>query len=233
MCSVMVVIFSICLRGVSYSKVEMSGYIMTQIIGEGWIYTMKGRNKMKKWLPIMIVLLAITLAACKGKEADNKVELDEEALENVHESGMPIVEEPIELDFFAGKAPASADDWNDVMIFNEYEDMTNININWEMIPHDSLSEKRNLALGGGKLPDAFHSAFMPVSDIFKYGKQGTFIELNDLIDDYAPNLKAILEENPDIEKAITFPDGNIYSFPTIFSPDFLSLLTYVKPWVRE
>src|SRR5699024_8161269 len=141
---------------------------------------------MKKWLPIIMVMFVLSLAACKGKEADGDV-LNEEALENVNETGMQIVKEPIELDFFAGKAPASADDWNDIMIFNEYEDMTNIKINWEMTPHDSLSEKRNLALGGGSLPDAFHSAWMPVSDIFKYGKQGTFIKLNDLIDEYAPN----------------------------------------------
>jgi len=188
---------------------------------------------MKKWLPLMMILLVLALAACKGKDDDNGVEIDEEALENMNETGMPIVEEPIELNFFAGKAPSSADDWNDVMVFNEYEEMTNIDINWEMIPHESLSEKRNLALGGGKLPDAFHSALIPASDLFKYGKQGTFIELNDLIDEYAPNFKKILEENPEVEKLITFPDGKIYAFPTIFSPDFLSVLTYVKPWVRE
>src|SRR5690625_940260 len=105
--------------------------------------------EMKKWLPLMIILLVLSLAACKGEDNDSSAQLDGDDLENVKESCMPIVEEPIELDFFAGKAPSSADDWNDV-VFNEYAKMTNININWEMVPHDSLSEKRNLSLGGGK-----------------------------------------------------------------------------------
>src|SRR5699024_5042991 len=112
-----------------------------------------------------------------------------------------IVEETITLDFFAGKAPSTNDDWNDVLIYNEYEDMTNIDINWQMVPFDSMEEKRNLALSGGELPDAFHSAGMPTQDLIKYGQeQGILIPLNDLIDEYAPNFKQILEEYPELEK---------------------------------
>src|SRR5699024_12384818 len=64
----------------------------------------------------------------------------------------------------------SSDLWNDVMIFNEYKEMTNMNINWKLIPDEGLEEKRNLALSGGTLPDAFHNASIPVKDIFKYGR---------------------------------------------------------------
>lgn len=179
----------------------------------------------------MVSILLVVVTAC-GNEAKD-VKKDEDALDNVNEEGMPIVEDSITLDFFAGKAPATADDWNDVMIFNEYEDLTNIDINWEMVPHEGLGEKRNLALASGSLPDAFHSAVIPVKDIFKYGQQGTFIKLNDLIDKYAPNLKKIFEEYPEVEKAITFPDGNIYSFPTLDDPDFLSMRFGAVPWIRQ
>jgi len=179
------------------------------------------------WFGVVILLL---LSACGsgGKSAVQKEDLD-----NVNESGMPIVDEEIELDFFAGQSPASADDWNDVMIFNEYKEMTNMNINWKLIPDEGLEEKRNLALSGGTLPDAFHNASIPVKDIFKYGKQGTLISLNDLIDDYAPNLQALFEENPEIGKALTHPDGNIYSLPTLDDPEFLSLRISAEPWFRQ
>src|SRR5699024_6647790 len=38
---------------------------------------------------------------------------------------------------------------------------------------------------------------------------------------------------PDIRKAITMPDGNIYAFPTIHDPEFTALVINSKPWYRE
>src|SRR5699024_11067662 len=146
---------------------------------------------------------------------------------------MPIVDKKITLDFFAGKAPATHEDWNDVLIYNEYEDISNIDINWEMVPFDSLSEKLNLALSGGSLPDAFHRANISSQDLLKYGEQGTLVPLNDLIDEYAPNFKAILEEYPELEKSITLLDGNIYSFPLVVDPDFVSYRLGTTPWINE
>src|SRR5699024_2130572 len=53
-----------------------------------------------------------------------------------------------------------------------------------------------------------------------------------LIEEYAPNVAKVLDENPDIRKGLTFPDGNIYSIPTVYSPDFPSLLVGAKGWVN-
>src|SRR5699024_3218072 len=96
-----------------------------------------------------------------------------------------------------------------------------------------ITEKLNLALGSGNLPDAFHTTFMSNNDMMKYGEQGVFIPLNDLIDEYAPNFKKILEDNPVIKKQITFPDGNIYGFPKITDEDFIAYRTKAKPWINE
>ena len=188
--------------------------------------------KVNKLFIIFGAFVMLMLGACSKDESAGG-EVSEEAKDNTNETGMPIVEEEIKLNFFAGKSPATAEDWNDVMVFNEYEEMTNIDIEWEMVPHASLSEKRNLALASGNMPDAFHSASMPVADILKYGQQGLFIPLNDLIDQYAPNLKKIMEENPDVKKALTFPDGNIYSFPQMAEPELLSYRIGPLPWINE
>src|SRR5699024_2553073 len=104
----------------------------------------------------------------------------------------------------------------------EYEERTNIHIEWEQTPKASLDEKRNLRLASDDLPDAFYAAEIPVHDVYKYGEQGTFIKLNNLIDEYAPNLKKLMEEEPSIEAAMTFPDGGIYTFPYLRSPDFMA-----------
>src|SRR5690625_5817311 len=115
---------------------------------------------------------------------------------------MPIVEEPIELDIFAGKSATTADDWNDVLLLNEYKEMSNVDITWNQVPADGLDEKRNLALASGDLPDAFYAANISIADLQKYGDQGTFIPLNDMIDEYVPNISTVLVDSPDIRKEI-------------------------------
>ncbi len=180
-----------------------------------------------------MMLTLLFLAACANDDKKNSAVGNEKALENLTDTEMPIVKEEITLNFFAGKAPATADNWNDVMIFNKYKEMTNINVKWEQVPHASLAEKRNLALAGGNLPDAFHNTGMPTADILKYGEQGIFVPLNDLIEEYAPNFNKILEENPDVKQALTFPDGNIYSFPLMAEPEFYSYRMGPKPRINE
>lgn len=189
---------------------------------------------MKKMF-FLLVTLVLLIVACGDDQADgDQVGSDEEELENVTTSGMPIVNEPIELTFFTGKSVANVNsDWNDdFLVWSEYEDQSNIKVNFDEIHHEGLEEQRNLALTGGNLPDAFFLSHFPTMDIYRYGRQGTFVALNDLIDDYAPNLAQLMKDNPEIESAITFADGNIYSFPSIMSEDFLSVRLGARPWIH-
>ena len=175
--------------------------------------------------------MILLVAACSDKESPKgEAETDSE---NFNETGMPIVKEPIKLNIFAGKVTTANDNWNDILVLNEYKKMTNMDINWNQVPIDGLAEKRNLALASGDLPDVFYGSYLPPSDLLKYGEQGIFIPLNDLIDKYAPNLKKVMEEFPEVKKGITFPDGNIYSLPTLHHPDFTSGLMEAKPWINQ
>lgn len=45
----------------------------------------------------------------------------------------------------------------------------------------------------------------------KYGLQGAFLPLNDLIEKHGPNIKKYLDSNPEVKKALTAPDGKIYT----------------------
>src|SRR5699024_9448479 len=190
--------------------------------------------RLTKTFYAMLIVLFLMSACSKSDDASSQGEGPSNKEKDIlNETDMPIVDEEIEVNFFAGQAPATNPDWNDVLIFNEYRDRSNMNINWQMVPHDSISEKRNLALGGGNLPDAFHSAQIGLSDLTKYGEQGVFLPLNDLIDEYAPNFKKILEEYPVIESSITMPDGNIYSFPLISDPDFASHRIQARPFINK
>lgn len=183
-----------------------------------------------------LLLLLVTLLFAYGcsksgeKGTDGEIEIDQS---NFNEEGMPIANDPITLDFFASHSPFSAEDFNDVPILDVYEEMTNVKIDWEQVPMSDLEEKMNLALLSDELPDVFYGMWMSNNDVYKYSSEGAFIPLNDLIDKYAPNLSALLDEYPSIRKGLTFPDGNIYSFPTIYSPEFTSLLVGSKPWINE
>lgn len=177
-------------------------------------------------------LLAFSLlAGCSGNNSPSPAA--EEPSSNFNPTGLPIVKEPITLKMIAGKAPTTAPDWKQTMLWQEYEKMTNIKVDWEMIPSDTMSEKRNILLAGSDYPHAFFTAAIPPADLQKYGQQGVFIKLNDLIDAHAPNLKAILDKYPDVKKGLTMPDGNIYSFPTIYDPEFTSVLSSSKMWIKK
>ncbi|MFB1049870.1 oxidoreductase [Paraliobacillus sp. JSM ZJ581] len=192
--------------------------------------------KLKSFLTVLslIFVAVFALSACSDEKTDTSETEGEKETIDVNKTGMPIVEDSLDLNFFAYKPAQNEDnDWNDILVWNHYKDMTNINVNWELISLDALEEKRNLALGGGQLPDAFYLSQIPNSDLLRYGQQEVFIPLNDLIEEHAPNLTKLMEEDPSIKKALTFPDGNIYSMPSLIEEDFLSLRLSARPWVNE
>lgn len=79
--------------------------------------------------------------------------------------------------------------------------------------------------------------------VISYGYQGAFLPMNDLIDQYAPNIKKFLDENPEVKKAMTAADGNIYMLNYIpdgdvgrcyfIRTDWLEALNLEKPTTFE
>ena len=43
-------------------------------------------------------------------------------------------------------------DFNEVEMFKKYEEMTNIHIEWEMIPQEFVAERRKIIMASGELP---------------------------------------------------------------------------------
>lgn len=197
----------------------------------------------KKYIYWVMLVFILILGACSNESANPAEKEDdtppasekneEEKDDNFNPTGMPIVNEPITLHFMTGKPPITAEDYNEVLIWQEYEKMTNIHIDWGLVPNEALVERRNLSFVGGEYPDVFYSAGVPDVDLFRYGQEGIIIKLNDLIDEYMPNFKALLEKYPEIRKGITFPDGSIYALPTVYSPDFTSMTSNIKPFIKK
>ncbi len=189
----------------------------------------------KRYTVALSVLLSfsVLVAACGGGGGGGAADPNkaDERLALMNKEGMPIAKETLNMTAFAGKLYASAD-WSKLMLWQEYEKMSNIHMEWETVQFDSLKEKRNIKLAGGDYPELFFAAALPKTDLIKYGSQGTFLKLNDLIDKYAPNFKQIMEQYPVVKKGMTMPDGSIYGLPTVFDPAFKSLF-YSTPWMKQ
>ncbi len=125
-----------------------------------------------------------------------------------------------EFSIFAGVSALSPsnEEKEIVTLMNEAMD---VSIVWDCATGDALTERKNLLLGTNDLPDAFMAAGITDYELTTYGENGSFIALNDYINENTmPNLTAVLEQRPDALAAVTMPDGNIYSLPQITEMGF-------------
>ena len=151
---------------------------------------------------------------------------------NVTENGtFPIVNEPLTLDVFAPAIPTIID--LDTNAYTQwYEAKTGIHINWITAPQESTTDVLNMILGAGDLPDIILGCQVNTVMEELYGpSEKMFMPLNDLIDQYAPNFKAILEARPEVKDALTATDGNIYTIPSL--QDCYHCTYCQKMWVNQ
>ncbi|MBO0600789.1 extracellular solute-binding protein [Sporosarcina sp. E16_3] len=125
------------------------------------------------------------------------------------------LEEAVSLKFMTQSSPLAPTDPNEKLIYKRLAEETGVNIEWKNYTSDSFVEKRNLTVASGDLPDAILDAGYNDYDLQKLGKDGTIIAVEDLIDQYMPNFKKVLEEKPEYKSMITATDGHIYAFPWI------------------
>lgn len=166
---------------------------------------------------LSMTMIFTLLAGCGSGSSDTPAaegnKSGEETASNVNKEGFPIVKEPITLTMMG--QDAGIQNWKDMEFFKKMEEMTGVKLEFRNAPIDSFDTKRNLVFASGDYPDVFFSGQLQASDEVNYGGQGVLLPLEDLIENYAPNLKKILDDNPDIRKSITTPDGHIYSLPNI------------------
>lgn len=142
----------------------------------------------------------------------------------------PIVKEPITLKVAALDEPYVGN-LGDVDFIKWYEEKTGIHIEWMEIPKDGYKEKLNLMLSTGNLPDILLGMRLPTADVSAYGEGGTFLKLDDYIDEYGVEIKKIMEEDSLVENMITSPDGHIYALPML--NDCLHNLCRTRAWINQ
>lgn len=125
----------------------------------------------------------------------------------------PIVTEPVTLQVFARQS-ANIPDIETNAFTVAYEEMTGVHLEWELAPSNALAEKKGISLASGNYPDFYLGTSMTREEQMLYGSRGVFIPLNDLIEQYNPELMKLMEQEPLLAQMMYAPDGNIYSYPT-------------------
>ncbi len=106
--------------------------------------------------------------------------------------------------------------------FSKYlEEHTGVKVKYEQVPPgDDGQPKLNAMISSGDLPDAFMTGptwmgGFTRSQIFAYGQQGLFMPLDELVDQYAPEMLDMFKQYPDVRKVMTAPDGHMYMLPAV------------------
>lgn len=187
--------------------------------------------KKKSLLYLMVLLISMVLIVGCSKNETKKDAADDE---NFNETGYPIVKEPITLTMMGQSSPVQPD-WKDMGFFKEMNEMTNIDFEFKTSPADDYKQKKQLAFASMELPDVFYGAELTSAEEVSYGTQEMLIPLEDLIDQYAPNLKKVMEEHPDIKPSITAPDGHIYALPGLdtTTQSKTPIMWMNQPWMEK
>lgn len=188
---------------------------------------MKNRNKKMFALLLAVSMSVGCLAGCGNNEAVSSsetkqteqstasAEMEEKSLFNVGE--LPIVNEPVTLKVLVQdpvtKMYTSA---GDAGYWTWLEEQTGIHFEVESYSTEELKNKLPLIMASpDQMPDLFIDCGFSDSDILNYGSGGQLLKLNDLIDEYGTNIKAMFEESSTALGASVVSDGSIYSLPAM------------------
>lgn len=120
----------------------------------------------------------------------------------------------------SGQAAATMKSYNEIETYKELQRITGVAVDFQHPPQGQEAEQFSLMVSADKLPDVIEYSW----NLYPGGpekalKDGKIIDLKNLIEEHAPNLKKILDDHPDWKKQITTDDGNIIAFPFIRSVD--------------
>jgi len=155
---------------------------------------------------------------------------------------LPIVPEPITLTALAQTRP-DITLGNDMSVMQELARRTNIHIEWQLLPIDAaeLMTVFNVIMASGDIPDIVQHT--NANNVNRFGMEGLFLPLRELILDYAPNMVAafnnplegeIIPYDINVWGQITALDGEIYNVPIISSSNAIGAVWGIRTdWLED
>ncbi|MGL6174611.1 MAG: extracellular solute-binding protein [Cellulosilyticaceae bacterium] len=134
-----------------------------------------------------------------------------------------------------GNAATILKNYSESKMYQELEKRTGVEIEFIHPPQGSEKEQFNIMINSGDYPDMISqpSAYTGGND--KAIDDEVYLRLNELIDEYAPNYKALRESNPEIARQTITDAGNIWSMACIqeeIAPPWAGLALRLD-WLEE
>ena len=193
----------------------------------------------------LLVVLSMLISGCAPATSSAPAEATkapEEAAKAPEEAAKaPEAEEPVKIKVFIIQG---ADiDYSTNLYSLLLEKKFNVKFEWQTVPWEvtAVKEARNLSLASGDYPDLYimnqDIDLFTQNELIKYGQQqGVLLPLNDLIDEYAPNVKANIEKYPYYKANAVAPDGKIYGIPQLeecYHCSFQNKLWINTKWLKQ
>lgn len=185
---------------------------------------------MKKYQHVICAFCALLAAGCGGGSSGS-IQPPEERLASLGDISFPLPEQ-VEISVAAmdGTVASLADN---LPLWQEIQRRTNIKIKWDVTAPAQYDEVMKLRVSaGGSLPDVI---FLPNGmNLGELGSDGLITPLEQYIDRYGPNIKAMYERFPHV-KALTSADGHIYSLNTVSENAYFMPYGFVirKDWLNR
>lgn len=145
---------------------------------------------------VLAVGMVFSVSACGNNDTP---ELNDGTLQEVDLSELqfPLAEKATLTGMISYPANTESDP-NKHTIFKRLQEDTNVEIKWTAIQGDQWGDKISLAMANlNTLTDFIFSAGFGDSDLLKYADQGIIIPLEEYIDAYMPNLRAVFDKYPE------------------------------------
>ena len=111
----------------------------------------------------------------------------------------------------------STHNWETNLFFERMQARTGISFTFQQYNKSAEWKKAKAAMfaDGADMPDVLFKAALTTDELIAFTDSGKLIDLAPLLPEHAPNLWALLQQNPDWLKAITLPSGKIGALPGI------------------
>ncbi len=185
------------------------------------------QNAKRAIAAILTAFLALGIAAAQSKG------LPKDPAKVSAPGKFPIVTEPVTLKVFIPSVGLIKDiKTNSSAVWLEKK--TGVRIEWIETSKVDAKTKLNLMIASGEYPDVIigmSGAGLGVQDIPRFGKAGTFIPLNALIEKHGFYAKECFKDRPEMLEAITGADKNVYGLPLVMTDDYHMTMRQ-KMWIN-
>lgn len=184
--------------------------------------SVKKRVQKTVTLALAASMLMTSMTGCGETKTDDQKEtvVSSQTTQNgtvaesgVKKTGYPITDEKKSLSVLAGAIDVvtKAEECD---IYKEIAEVTNVDIDWELIPNGTWAEKKGLILARTELPDIIIPAKWGFADdeYLNMVAAGQLVAIDEYLE-YAPNFTKVLENSPGLRESITASDGHIYALP--------------------